>query len=60
MSDGQLGLQLLTQLLYCYFTRTGFSFGHVGDGNFHSVITYNEKDIEEVEKVFLVVKKIAE
>lgn len=37
----------------------GFSFGHVGDGNFHSVITYDEQNEVETTKVYEVAHKIA-
>ena len=48
-----------TLSFYNYFLL-GYSFGHVGDGNFHSVITYDEKNEDEVNRVFTVTEKIAE
>lgn len=38
----------------------GFCFGHVGDGNFHTVITYDPKDPIETENVLSIGEKIAE
>lgn len=41
------------------YNLNGFSFGHVGDGNFHSVITYDEKNKEETSKVYEVAHQIS-
>ncbi|UXI21495.1 fatty acid synthase-like [Sarcoptes scabiei] len=38
----------------------GFCFGHVGDGNFHTVITYDPKDPIETENVLSIGEKIAD
>ncbi|KAH7637064.1 putative D-lactate dehydrogenase, mitochondrial [Dermatophagoides farinae] len=38
----------------------GSSFGHVGDGNFHSVITYDPNDSVETGTVFMISEMIAE
>ena len=51
-------INLANPVFPCFFS--GFSFGHVGDGNFHSVITYDEADPSEVDRVFTVTQKIAE
>lgn len=51
---------LQMQTYFEQYNINGFSFGHVGDGNFHSVITYDEADPSEVDRVFTVTQKIAE
>lgn len=43
-----------------HLSMKGSSFGHVGDGNFHSVITYDPGNRQEQDNVLLISKKIAE